>query len=436
MMIWFQALSIKLLGFNELSTRLPAALCGLLTLIVLGVFIYRNTNNLKLSLIIVLVLLCSNGFTDDHGTRTGDYDAMLTLFVFLYSLCMYLYIETNKSKYLNLFFCFLLFSVLTKGIAALIMLSGICFYVMLKRKTAVLLKNKNFYSGLLAFTATSLSYYLLRELYNPGYLNAVLENEIFGRYLTNIEGHKEPFLFYMTNLMESRFIFFYPFLFIGVIAGFFINDIKLRNLSVYFTILSFSFLLIISSASSKLQHYDLPMYPQLAIITGIFIYTLILLIDKLDYRFIYKQNILSILIIPVIFWFPYTNAFNKSVKSKEPEQSNEFYSISYALKSLCKKPGNINEVKIIYDNYSPHLDFYRKVLELKGINSKYIKADQVKYGDVIVTYTGELTKIPSKYSYEIITDFNHAKVARVYSLEMFDSFVNAIKRPIDILECF
>eukprot|EP01036_Dinobryon_divergens_P045410 gene45410-60668_t len=74
---WAQVFFIKTLGLNVLSVRLPSALAGLFTSILLWLFCVRHLKNYWMGFVSVLVLVTSRGFINNHVTRTADYDAML-----------------------------------------------------------------------------------------------------------------------------------------------------------------------------------------------------------------------------------------------------------------------------------------------------------------------------------------------------------------------
>ena len=78
--LWFQILSFKIFGVNELALRLPSAIAGALTCLLIYWFFARK-GKILVGLMSVVILVTSAGFIKfHHSPRTGDYDAMLTLF--------------------------------------------------------------------------------------------------------------------------------------------------------------------------------------------------------------------------------------------------------------------------------------------------------------------------------------------------------------------
>ncbi len=99
---WIQLIFVNIFGFNEFALRLPSAISGFLTCLVLGVFLKKYIKSNFLALSASFVLATSSGFIDIHSSRTGDYDAMLVLFTTITALSLFSYSETKKNKFLYL----------------------------------------------------------------------------------------------------------------------------------------------------------------------------------------------------------------------------------------------------------------------------------------------------------------------------------------------
>src|SRR5262249_5526799 len=146
------------------------------------------------------------------------------LWITIYSLSYFIYLDSEKMSKRNLFLSIatiaLIFAVWTKGIAGLLLLPGLFIYSLYKRKLKSLLLSPHFYFSAIIFLIFTLSYYLLREFYNPGYLKAVAENELTGRYMNLVLGGTEhPFTYYFHNMISYRFVpwlYLLPFCWIAV----------------------------------------------------------------------------------------------------------------------------------------------------------------------------------------------------------------------------
>ncbi|MFH1004773.1 MAG: glycosyltransferase family 39 protein [Bacteroidota bacterium] len=127
--IWLQVLFIKVFGFNELSIRLPSAISGGLTAILLFFFMKKNFGRLW-GYCSFFVLITSAGFVTFHTSRTGEMDALLTLFLFLNNIFFYKIIssEKNTNKNILLYCLFLALAFLTKSFACFLFLPAHFFF--------------------------------------------------------------------------------------------------------------------------------------------------------------------------------------------------------------------------------------------------------------------------------------------------------------------
>src|SRR5690606_9717613 len=62
LLIWIQALFIKMFGFNELAIRLPSAIAALFTCVVILIFSEKYLKNFWFGFIAVVVLVTSQGY--------------------------------------------------------------------------------------------------------------------------------------------------------------------------------------------------------------------------------------------------------------------------------------------------------------------------------------------------------------------------------------
>ena len=104
-------------------------------------------------------------------------------------------------------------------------------------------------------------YYGIREIYNPGYINAVWLNELGGRYFHTLENHKADFMYYYDMLINHHYAEWYWFVPCGVVAGIFARNEKIKRITIFSTVMVIVYWLIISSAQTKLFWYSAPMYP-------------------------------------------------------------------------------------------------------------------------------------------------------------------------------
>ena len=81
LVLWMQALSLKIFPWTEFAVRLPSALSvtGILLMMTFG--LKRWGFDQWTRLMAMFAFVCHQGFIHHHIARTGDLDAVMTLFV-------------------------------------------------------------------------------------------------------------------------------------------------------------------------------------------------------------------------------------------------------------------------------------------------------------------------------------------------------------------
>lgn len=273
--IWIVVIMFKLFGANELTLRLPSAIAATLVTFSIFIFSFKILKNKWIGLLGSLILISSMGFPDIHIGRTGDYDAMLTLFVFLGSLMFFIYLENRLAKYLWLTGLFFIMAVLTKGIAGMMIFPGIFIYLLISKNLLKLIKDKNFYKVLLIYILIIGGYYIGREYLNHGYLKAVWNEEIFGRTKNNLGANGNNFWYYWEMFSSFRFqkwIYFVP---LSIFIWLFGKNRKNKKIVLFSWLISLSYFLIISYSGTKQMWYDAQMYPFMSLMVAIFLVEII-----------------------------------------------------------------------------------------------------------------------------------------------------------------
>ncbi|MBL0341438.1 MAG: hypothetical protein IPP71_11135 [Bacteroidetes bacterium] len=257
-------------------------------------------------------------------------------------------------------------------------------------------------------------YYLLREHYNPGYLKLVSENELGGRFLKSLEGHDEEHLFYFNNLVDVRFADWYPLIVTSVLIGFTIKDIRIKKLTVFCMITIITFLLIISSAKTKVEWYDLPLYPFLCIMAAITLHWIFTSIkeNKIMSQHFYL-NAIPLVFLFLVFLKPYEKIIDKVYAPSEYEI--DFYRISFFLRTVIKDPDPNHTYDVCYDNYDKsHILIYVYMLNDKGKKSSIRDCRYLKAGDrVIAIQQHEKEFIEKFYTYEVLETYYDIKTYKI-----------------------
>ncbi len=280
--IWIVAIMYKIFGVNELALRLPSAIAASLVTVIIFIFGLKVLKNRWIGFLGSLIILSSMGFPDLHIGRTGDYDALLVLFIFLGSLSFFVYLESKITKYMYLCGLFFTLGVLTKGIAGLLIVPGIILYVLLSGNLIKLFKNKSFWKTILSVLLTIVSYYVLREFFNHGYLAAVWQEEIWARTQDNLGANSIDFWYYWKLFASFRFqkwIYFVPF---SIIIYFLTKNKTTKRFVLFSYIIVISYFLIISKTETKQMWYDAQLYPFMSLLVAI---SLIEIINKFPFLF-------------------------------------------------------------------------------------------------------------------------------------------------------
>ena len=211
----------------------------------------------------------SKGLLFYHCGRSGDYDALMIMFVILYCGFFYLHTRLQKNKYLILFFLFLTLACFAKGIQALIPLAGIFLFVLMTKNLVPLLRNRNTYIGLLLFVILVGGFYAIRESLAPGYLKAVWHNEAGGRFLTVIEEHSGGFWYYWDFIRDIQFPAFVWLLPVCFVINMLFKNKEARLANLYCGSIAIVYFIAISVSKTKLEWYSLPLIPFFASIIGL-----------------------------------------------------------------------------------------------------------------------------------------------------------------------
>lgn len=405
LLIWIQVIFMKLMGVNELAVRLPSAIAALATCFGLIYFFKRYLKSPWIGYISAFVLVTTQGFVDIHSSRTGDYDTLLTLFTTTGGLFFFAYLTTKRVKQLYIFFFLMALSVLTKSITGLVFIPAFLAYALLQKELLPLLKNKHTYLGLGGFLVLVLGYYFLREVYNPGYIAAVQENELGGRYLTVIENHSSSFWYYYDNLIVKRMSVWYLLIPCGLLLGLYSKNERIKKITLFSVLMILSFFLVISTAQTKLEWYDVPMLPFLAIVVSVAIYVAFDYLKNATYfNDQFRVNVVPFLFLFLVGIHPYQTVLDTTYFPKETKEDKVIYELSYYLKNAVKNGGNyLDHQVLLYDGYNAHLQFYIKQLNDKNVHFSLKDWKEIQPSETVITNQKAIIQfIKTHFEYTII----------------------------------
>jgi 4-amino-4-deoxy-L-arabinose transferase-like glycosyltransferase len=412
LMIWAQVLSMKMFGINELAIRLPSAISGMLTVLLLMWFALRVFKNGWIGLIAILFLITSVGFVGMHITRTGDYDAMMILFTTAYCLFWYLYLQEKKGKFIYYFFITLTLAILTKSIAGVLFVPGIFIYTwMTERSLRIFFTRKVVIGSILSLLLIS-TYYLIREWAAPGYLKAVWENEIGGRYFSVIEYHQQKWDYFLQGLWE-----YFPEGIVMTLAGFIFFLRKKSNpffrFGFYILLISSLHLITISCSQTKLIHYVSPEIPLLALIGGLFVYQCI---DFLLHRINKSAALYFGIVVGLLFILPYKNIMHAVIYPFDKKEQ-DFNQLAGMLSSAYHNQDTLlRNFVILHEGYEPQLDFYVNILTKEGfpIRWKY-RRDLISGEKVVVRSEESRTDLQKYFHVQVLGDYGIVRLVKIQS---------------------
>jgi 4-amino-4-deoxy-L-arabinose transferase-like glycosyltransferase len=271
MAIWFQSIAINLFGINEFAIRFPSMLSALATMLGLIYFLNRNRFPLVVQFTCIFTLLTSPGYMGTHVAATGDLDALLTMWTTFFSLVIFDILLNGPqfiSKKVWLAGGFFLCAFFTKSTAAFLILPGILLVLIVSGNLGLILRNKHTYIVALFCLILITAWYTEVNNSVRGYFENAWNSEVKRFYSNIMPWHNHAWFFYFQNLLH-RFWFWIFLLLPSLIFLFLSNNHVQKKIFLAALIYGFTFLLLISIPSVKLEHYDAQVYPFLSLVIAI-----------------------------------------------------------------------------------------------------------------------------------------------------------------------
>jgi 4-amino-4-deoxy-L-arabinose transferase-like glycosyltransferase len=416
LMEWALIASMKLVGYNELGVRLPSALCVLLTVLVLLRFAHRHLGRVEVGILAALALLSTRGYISYHVTRTGDLDAALTLFMTIAALYFYkLTVEpAHRALYLYLTAAALILACLTKGISGLMFVPGFALFALYSRQLRTLLTAPHFYGAVVLFVLCVGGYYLLRESVNSGYLHAVWDNELGGRYMQALEGHGHEFSWYAKKILQRDFV---PWCLVLPAAALVVcnrDAFNARRFTLFTLICTASFLLIISLARTKLDWYAAPIYPVTCLVVGAGLLYFLEAITRTVEAGAVRVALTALLILAVFALPLYTTTATALTEINDDGGPN----YGRFVNELPVRAPRVASFKMYYPGWSPHLQFYALTWSRQPGRSAAVVKDllQLRAGDnVMVCEPPSRDAIAGRFAVTRLGTFEECEMLRLES---------------------
>jgi 4-amino-4-deoxy-L-arabinose transferase-like glycosyltransferase len=374
---WLQWASAFLFGWNEWGLRLPSAASALgVVLLILGIS-KGILGSYRYGFAAGLVLIVLPGYVGFHASRTADYDALLSLGTTGAFLSIWLAAERD-SRYLLLTWFFLTLAVLTKGIAGLLIAPGLACIALLRYRAIPWLQTRWFWLGFVFFVFVILAYYLGRDSLQPGYLEAVWNNELGGRFAQTNEGHDHPWYYYLGVLVRHVGFGGGFLLLFGVVLAVKAESDRVR-LAARDALIAALFLgVVLSSSQSKLDWYLVPMHPLLALAAGLG------WADWLgDFKTLSYPKKSAVFVLILLFFATYgLEILGRNNRPTSPKYRAN-YACSSVLAEVLTGKGE-PPTAVIFGTYDAHVRIYVKLLQRQGIRIRLLKSSQVNLGDRVL----------------------------------------------------
>ncbi len=401
LLVWLQALSMKIFGVNETALRIPSMLFSMGTVLLLLRISKISTGHVFAGILAAISLVSINGYTRDHVSRTGDHDVLLAFFSTAFVFCSFVFAQSGKRNYLYWALLVFFLGWFTKSIAIFMFLPGIFAWFLLDKKLERLFKSRGFWLGSLGLFLLMALYYWYRESRSPGYMQEVWKFEWFGRYLdygSSIRSDTFDPFFYLKGFFKDRFTPFILLVFAGTAYVLFDRKLPQRKFML-FLLLQFYFYLLVISMGTKNFWYDAPLFPIAALFMGLLARDIALKMQNA-----YWRSGVVVLFLSLFVLRGYASAI-KHVMSPDGNKVGETESLSYFLKEEKKLPSHFT---VVFGEHASSLYFYKEKLKGKA-DIKVIKFYDMRHfeplqvGDTALMTT-HIRSFLKEYVMEILVD--------------------------------
>lgn len=407
LLLWLQVGSFHLFGLNEWAIRFPAALAASGTGLLCWAFGRNYFKSWWIGMLSGAVFAASYAWVFNHAGRSGDYDALLTLFSTSACLCFFLYCTSGHRKWLQAFWVLFTLAVFTKGVVPFFFVPGLALFALYTGMVVALFKNRWLYLGALFFLLFMGSYYAVRLYLTPEFLHNMNLNELGGRFLSALEDNNRPFYHYLANMAKWRYEYWLGFLLIALSLGLSSRQQHIRQYTVFGLFTTASFLLIISLSKTKLFWYDLPVYPFFSIQIGVLLFTawqnLQLLLLQRQPK--WAQSAIAFGLLAICFTTPLKRIYihNKGSRESWPwDVDHEIRQQGKFLQQAIRTNKNLDGYVFYYKGHNTHLNFYIKILQARNMQVKLARdTSELLQGRYLVINQPELLEtLAGKYALE------------------------------------
>ena len=418
---WLQMGSISLFGLSELSLRLPSAIAAAATVFSIYFFVSRHST-VRQGLMSSMILLTSVGYVGFHTARGAEADSLLTLTLVLQAICLYEFLLRSEWKWFYGFALCLAISFWVKSVAGFLFLPGFAIFIAVYRRDKMLnlIRSKQLWIAVAGVISAVLAFLIIRENVQPGYLAMFLKSNA-GRYAKSV-GHDHGWDYYLKQMLDGRYHWWMVIAVIGFASSLLEQNAD-NLLSIFASVVAFSFLAVISFSRSKLLWYDMPFYPMAAIPAAAFI-------ERIVKNRSFKYSLTAVVLV---FFFPSYVMFSNSQSNRLNLGELNFESQEIYLSESFHKGESLDGLIVVHDHFHGSLLFYKYKYASSGqelVLQNHV--NDLKVGDeVLVRGDEHKTELQSKFHLEKIDEKYsaiHYKITEFLLDNPVENEVNSIRR--------
>jgi 4-amino-4-deoxy-L-arabinose transferase-like glycosyltransferase len=284
--MWLMALSYQAFGISNVSSRLPSAIFGSLSLI-LVFFLGKKLYNSYVGFLSAIIL---GTFTTFYAFSTHAMTDVPFVFFIMASIYFFVVSENTEKpdRYAVSSGVFFALALMTKQLEALVIPVIILTYLIATKRSIKFFFTKQFTLfwdfGLLLFSPWLI---YMGISFGSQFWNNYFIYSAVTRAVTPIEGHAESYLFYFNYIINNELLWAVMLPFAAGLCTFkaIFKRAKPETLIILWMALV---LLVFTFAQTKLYWYILPAFPAFAIGIGSFLYQLL---EKIRSLIRYHRNI-------------------------------------------------------------------------------------------------------------------------------------------------
>ena len=381
LLIWLMDLSASLFGVSEWSLRLPSMIAAMGTLALVLSFTRRVTQSFLAGALAAVLLALSVLFFAEHGARTADYEALLCFLTtaYLYLLFFALHRRRPRAGLVMAAGGLIAAALLTKSVAGLLPGVGVALYLLVAGRWKRPLQSPWYVAAAALALGTGAAFFLLREHAAPGYLRAVMFNDVSGRFTSALDRHSGPPWYYLKDVFvdgafsAGMLAFAAPLALLGARGR--------SRLGLIFSLcVTVGILAVLSFSATKLNHYGITACPFIAILTAIGAHEGLKALARAKTRGqmqVLTPRIAYVLLALVLALVGVRSAYGRAGWRREfyPQASyGQLFGelLARGVRSVRVVESGVMRSGVAADgvtrNYAPQLDFYRLLANSRGMD--------------------------------------------------------------------